>query len=116
MNKNILVTESEHLEYMHLLKDKIRDLAKTHASLGYDIDRIEHPNRLNPYKGSLTLEEIEELRESIKGRQHDLFRKWYAMNKRRQEYGLDFTCDISDLGRCLVGVTRYIDVLQEVRP
>ena len=116
MNKNILVTESEHREHMTLLSDKIYDLSRTYRALSDDIQRIEHPNRLDPYKGSLTVAELKELQENVKDRQHDLFRKWYAMNKRRQELGLDFTCHISDVVGHIVGVTRYIDVIQEARP
>jgi len=96
---------------MFLLEQTIKDYSQKINSLYNSIEQVKTNN--SEYKGSLTIEDMQELITSFTTTQHKYFIKWYNLNKTLQQKELPYYLPqkIRDIGSYLKGIARYTDLL-----
>lgn len=113
----VQVTEQEYRQLMAFIATEIWDIKLRYNSLQAAKDNWN--DRLNPTSktSGLSLEEIDELQAHMVERQHELFRQWYRMNQRLQVEDRTYYTPgkIAEIGRSVLHVTRYMDVIHAGR-
>jgi hypothetical protein len=75
------ITESEYLQYLGLLETVMSDCRQKYSDMNISIERSQLSERDPFYRASgLSFEQMTELKEHFKERQHEYFNQWKKLN------------------------------------
>lgn len=86
------ISPIETMRFLNLLEQEISNLQKHYNELGNSIARCQLPKTDWFYKeAGLMVEEMKDLQESFKERQHQLYTQWYLLNDRCRNSGESYS-------------------------